>query len=145
MRVLSPLRHIEPHVLAPGPSSNLLGPDISVAPARPESSAATASSRTSLLPLQERVFIRFNEPESLLEAVSISAEASGSMGKSSAMGFPNSNLLHQRTTSLSVSDGRVTNYGGGDGDGGRRDDAMSSFDELPPYPGTARWSRKYDI
>ncbi len=73
------------------------------------------------------------------------AGADESMGRSSAMGISNSSLLHQRTTSLSVSDRNIGHYNGGDSYSGRGYDSSSVFDELPPYPGTAKWSRRSGV
>lgn len=122
-------------------SSNTVVAENLVGGTRHKPKAATTSLRMGLLPLPDRVP---SNDRSESQAVSINGGSAGSsVGTSSAMGIPNLNSLHQRTTSLSVSDGRVVRDGSGGGNG-RRDETTGVFDEPPPsYPETASWSRNY--
>ncbi len=98
--------------------------------------AATGSLRVGLLPRQDRAFNDDGLGLPLVAASTSAGSAGGSRGASSAMGLSISNPLHQRTSSLHVSDGRTDSDGRGRDIGGRGETA-SETDGLPPYPGTA--------
>lgn len=116
--------------------------------------SGSAASSSSLLPLQDRVYSSATHKPA---GSSSSSEKLGippprprkaflTIGTSSAMNFLPA-TLHQRSVSLNVAER---------GDNATRHSASSSggaatvgssggeadFDELPPYPGSARWSRK---